>query len=69
MVNNDAKSLSFIEKALEVEHFESFLFMTTVLWRRLLGFLLLEELLVLAVELIDATGAIDEFHLAGVEGM
>ena len=35
----------------------------------LLGFLLLEELLVLVVELIHTTGAVDEFHLAGVEGM
>ena len=35
----------------------------------LLGFLLLEEFLVLVVELIHTTGAVDEFHLAGVEGM
>ena len=35
----------------------------------LLGFLLLEELLVLVVELIHTTGAVDEFHLTGVEGM
>ena len=35
----------------------------------LLGFLLLEELLVLVVELIHTTGTVDEFHLAGVEGM
>jgi len=67
MVNNNAKSLYFIEKALEVEHFESFLFITTVLGRRLLGILLFEELLVLAVELIDTTGAVNELHLASVE--
>ncbi len=35
----------------------------------LLGFLLLEEFLVLVVELIHTTGAVDEFHLTGVEGM
>ena len=35
----------------------------------LLGFLLLEELLVLAVELIHTTGAVDQLHLTGVEGM
>ena len=34
-----------------------------------LGLFLLEELLVLAVELIDATGAIDEFHLTRIEGV
>ena len=35
----------------------------------LLGFLLLEELLVLVVELINTTGAVDELHLTRVEGV
>ena len=35
----------------------------------LFAFLLLEELLVLAVELVNATGAVDELHLTRVEGV
>ena len=45
---------------------KSFLF---VVVSNLLGFLLLEELLVLVVELINTTGAVDELHLTRVEGM
>ena len=35
----------------------------------LFGFLLFEELLVLVVELINATGAVDELHLTSIEGV
>ena len=45
---------------------KSFLF---VVVSNLLGFLLLEELLVLVVELINTTGAVDELHLTRVEGV
>ncbi len=60
--------ISFLtKKALEDELFESLLSFTPVLVLELLGFLLFEEFLVLVIELIDATGAVNEFHLTGVE--
>ena len=66
MVKNSARWLFLIKKALEDEHFESFLSATPVKILELL-FLLFEELLVLVVELINATGAVDEFHLTSIE--
>ena len=46
---------------------ESFVFFAG--WRKLLSVFLFEKLLVLVVELINATGAIDELHLTRVEGV
>lgn len=59
--NNNAKAK---KKALATG--KSFILL---IWFNLLGFLLLEELLVLVVELINTTGAVDELHLTRVEGM
>lgn len=59
--NNNAKAK---KKALATG--KSFILL---IWFNLLGFLLLEELLVLVVELINTTGAVDELHLTRVEGV
>ena len=59
--NNDAKAK---KKALATG--KRFILL---IWFNLLGFLLLEELLVLVVELINTTGAVDELHLTRVEGV
>ena len=59
--NNNAKA----QKKLLRQARASFFLMLS----NLLGFLLFEELLVLVVELINTTGAVDELHLTRVEGV
>ena len=59
--NNNAKAKKKPSRLQELPFFD--------VASNLLGFLLLEELLVLVVELINTTGAVDELHLTGVEGM
>ena len=59
--NNNAKAK---KKPSRLQELPFFRFLSN-----LLGFLLLEELLVLVVELIHTTGAVDQLHLTGVEGM
>ena len=69
MVNNGAKRFYLTKKALEDDPFESFYHQTPFSYQGLLSLLLFEELLVLTVELIDATSAVNKFHLTSIEGM
>ena len=59
--NNDAKAKKKPSRLARASFF--------LIWSNLLSFLLLEELLVLVVELINTTGAVDELHLTRVEGV
>lgn len=65
-VNNDAKAFHD-KKSPRRRTLESFISVTP--FKRLLRFLLFEELLILAIEFIDATGAVNKFHLTSIEGV
>ncbi len=68
LVKNSAKGLFFGQKK-PPKDFESFCVPHLIKTGGLLGFFLFEELLVLVVELIDATGAVNELHLTSIEGV